>query len=89
MISKIFKIKNKLGIHARPAAEFVKTASRFSSDINVAKNDNRVNGKSIMGILMLEAAHGTEIEVEIDGQDEEEAMEAMTDLIENRQFDEE
>jgi phosphocarrier protein HPr len=89
MISKIFKIKNKLGIHARPAAEFVKTASRFSSDVNVAKNDQRVNGKSIMGLLMLEAAHGTEIEVEIDGKDEQEAMEAMTDLIEIRQFDEE
>jgi phosphocarrier protein len=89
MISKVFKIKNKLGIHARPAAEFVKAASRFKSDINVRKNDNRVNGKSIMGILMLGAACGTEIEVEIDGEDEEQALEALVDLVDKRHFDEE
>jgi len=89
MVKKTFKIKNKLGIHARPAGQFVKTAARFDSAVYVNKNGNEVNGKSIMGILMLEAGYGSEIEVRVEGNDEESAMAALEDLIDQRQFDEE
>jgi phosphocarrier protein len=89
MITKTFKIKNKLGIHARPAGQMVKTASKFSSDVYISKNGNEVNGKSIMGILMLEAGYGSEIVLRLDGDDEFEALQALEDLIDNRQFDEE
>jgi phosphocarrier protein HPr len=89
MVSKVFVIKNKLGIHARPAGQLVKTAARFKSFIYISKNGNEVNGKSIMGVLMLEAACGTKVEIRIQGDDELAAMEAMTDLIDTRQFDEE
>ena len=89
MITKTFKIKNKLGIHARPAGQMVKTASNFSSDVYISKNGNEVNGKSIMGILMLEAGYGSEIVLRLDGDDEFEALQALEELIDNRQFDEE
>ncbi len=89
MIKKSFIIKNKLGIHARPAGQLVKLASRFKSSIYISKNGNEVNAKSIMGVLMLEAAYGSEVVVRVDGEDEFSAVEAITDLIENRKFDEE
>ena len=89
MLQKKFKIKNKLGIHARPAGQFVKTAARYKSAVYVNKNGNEVNGKSIMGILMLEAGFGSEIEVRVDGDDEYSAMSALEELIDKRQFDEE
>ncbi len=88
MIVKAFTVKNRLGIHARPAAKFAQTAGRFQSDVYVKKDDLEVNGKSIMGIMMLAAAHGNVIEVRVDGEDEQEALAALEGLIESG-FDEE
>lgn len=81
--AKTFKIKNKLGLHARAAALFVQAASRFDSEIYVAKNGQEVNGKSIMGILILAAVHGSEINVKVDGSDADAALTALAELIEN------
>ncbi len=87
MVTREFTIKNRLGIHARPAAKLAKTANRFESTIRVTKDGLEVNGKSIMGIMMLAAAQGNVIEIEAEGPDETEAIEALGDLIENK-FDE-
>lgn len=84
MISKTFTISNELGLHARAAAQFVKTANRFRSSINVKKESVSVNGKSIMGVLMLAAAKGTLITVDADGADEDEAIEELGKLIEGK-----
>ena len=81
MIEKSLKITNKHGLHARPAAQFVKIAGKFTSDIKVIKDGLEVNGKSIMGIMMLAAEPGSEIILSINGQDEEEAFNALSDLI--------
>ena len=81
MIKKIFKIQNKYGLHARPAALLVKTSGKFKSDINIAKDGMVANGKSIMGIMTLVAETGSEIEVMINGADEKEAMNAIEELI--------
>ncbi len=89
MIEKRFTIKNKLGIHARPAGQLVKVASHFKSAIYIARNKTEINAKSIMGVLMLEAGHGSEIVIRIDGEDEYSALEAIEELIDKRQFDEE
>jgi phosphocarrier protein HPr len=89
MIEKKFRIKNKLGIHARPAGQLVKVANLFKSSIYISRNRNEVNAKSIMGVLMLEAGFGSEIVVRIDGDDEFSALEALEQLIDKRQFDEE
>ena len=89
MISKTFKIKNKYGIHARPAGQLVKTASRYNSDVYISKNGREVNAKSIMGVLMLEAGYGSEVTVRVQGEDEEAAMAEIEDLIVKRKFDEE
>jgi phosphocarrier protein len=88
MAVREFKIKNRLGIHARPAAELAKIANEFESTIRVMKDGLEVNGKSIMGIMMLAAAQGNVIQVEAEGPDEKEAIRALGDLIENK-FDEE
>ncbi len=82
-----FTIQNKLGIHARPAAQFVKTASRFSSEVRVEKDGEEVDGKSIMGLMMLAAGHGSVINVAADGSDAEAALDALADLI-GRKFEE-
>ncbi len=82
MQSRNFKIVNRLGLHARAAAQFVQTANRFSSDVNLIKGDIEVNGKSIMGILLLAAPQGTEIAVTVDGEDEQQAMDVIAELIE-------
>ncbi len=79
-----FTIKNQLGLHARAAASFVKVANRFSSEIIVSKESTKVNGKSIMGVLMLAAAKGMVINIEAIGDDAEEALEALSNLIENK-----
>ena len=89
MIEKTFSIKNKLGIHARPAGQLVKAATKFKSSIYLSKNGQEVNAKSIMGVLMLEAAFGSTVTVKITGDDEDAALEAITDVIDVRQFDEE
>lgn len=75
-------ITNKLGLHARAAARLVSTASRFSAEIYLEKGDTRVNGKSIMGVMMLAAAQGTRLTLITDGLDEEAAMEALCELVE-------
>jgi phosphocarrier protein len=84
MIEVPVTIVNKLGLHARAAAKFVELASRFSSNIDVERNGRRINGKSIMGVMMLAAAKGSEILLIIDGDDEEQACEQITGLIANR-----
>jgi len=83
MKSRSFIIKNNLGLHARAAAQLVQTANQFTSEVTLFKEDVEVNGKSIMGILLLAAPKGTEISVSIDGPDEEQAMQALTELIED------
>jgi phosphocarrier protein len=82
--TKTFIIKNTLGLHARAAASFVKVANRFQSDIFVLKDGTCVNGKSIMGVLMLAACKGSSIEVSANGHDCAEAIEAIGGLIENK-----
>jgi len=81
MIAKEFTIINKLGIHARPAALIAKTANHFKSSIRVTKDGLEVNGKSIMGIMMLAAAKGNRITISAEGMDEKEAMEALGTLV--------
>lgn len=87
MLRQEITIINKLGLHARAAAKFVSCASAFSSSIKVDHAGQVVDGKSIMSVMMLAAGKGTTLELEIEGSDENEAMEAITELIENR-FDE-
>ncbi len=77
-------ICNKLGLHARAAAKFVATASAFESEIEIEKDSKRVNGKSIMGVMMLAASKGTQIKLYIDGADAEDAMVKLQQLIANR-----
>lgn len=84
MLQQTTNIVNKLGLHARAAAKFVTQASLFDSDINVKRNNQNVNGKSIMGVMMLAAAKGSEIELIINGPDEQQAMQSLLELIENR-----
>ncbi len=81
MITKKLTVLNKLGIHARPAAQFVRTASRFQSDVTVVKDDESVDGKSIMGLMMLAVGCGAVITVSTDGSDETECMEALESLV--------
>jgi phosphocarrier protein len=77
-------IANKNGLHARPAAELVKTASRFQSEITMVRDDLEVNGKSIMGVMMLAAECGAELLVRADGPDAEQAVTAIADLVERK-----
>ncbi len=88
MIQEDITIQNKHGLHARPAAQFVKIAGKFTSDIKVVKDGLEVNGKSIMGIMMLAAEPGSEITIIIDGEDEQDAMNAIKELIENKFYEE-
>jgi phosphocarrier protein HPr len=83
MLQKDFLIINKLGLHARASALFVKTSSRFSSDVKLARDDVEVNGKSIMGIMMLAASKGSSVRLTVDGPDEADAFQTISDLIEN------
>ncbi len=87
-ISRNIEIINKLGLHARAAAQFVQLASSFASHIEIEKDKRRVNGKSIMGVMMLAANKGSEIILYTDGEDEEESMNSLEELINNR-FNEE
>jgi len=77
-------IINKLGMHARASAKFVSLAAEFSAEITLQRNGQQVNGKSIMGIMMLAAVKGAEIELCADGKDEKNAVEALAELINNR-----
>ena len=87
-LTKDFLVPNKLGIHARPAAMFVKTANRFSCDIFVEKDGERVNGKSIMGLMMLAAGPGSKLTVLAEGPDASQAL-AEIEMLMKRKFDEE
>ena len=77
-------IPNKYGLHARPAAEFVKLANRFTSEIWVRKDDVEVSGKSIMGVMMLAAEHGSTIVIRAAGDDSGDALEALESLVASR-----
>jgi phosphocarrier protein HPr len=81
MIKKEIEIINKLGLHARASAKLTQTATRFACEINLSRNGRRVNAKSIMGVMMLAAAKGSQIVIETDGADEADAMKALTELI--------
>jgi phosphocarrier protein len=87
-IEQSFVIMNELGLHARAATRFVQTANRFAAEVEVEKDGQKVNGKSIMGVLMLVAAKGTTITVRSRGEDAQALMSALGSLIRNK-FDEE
>jgi phosphocarrier protein len=82
------QVRNKYGLHARPAAEFVKLANQFKSDIMVTKQDTTVNGKSIMGMMMLAAECGSDIVIRAAGSDAEQALRELVGLVEHK-FNEE
>lgn len=84
VLTREFVIQNQYGMHARPAALFVKAASRFDSDVFVEKDGNRVSGKSIMGMMTLEASFGSRITITIEGPDAEAAMAELQALIESK-----
>lgn len=84
---KMLVVKNKLGVHARPAAMIVRVANRYKAEIFFEKDDEQVNGKSIMGLMMLAAGEGSKIRVTASGDDAKEACEAVEELFE-RKFDE-
>jgi len=86
-VAKEVIVNNKLGIHARPASLFVKTASRFHSNIYVEKDGERVNGKSIMGLMMLAAGRGSRLKLSAEGPDAAKALSELEELI-KRNFDE-
>jgi phosphocarrier protein len=81
MISRDFIISNKLGLHARPSAQLTQAATRFASDIHISRGGRRVNAKSIMGVMMLAAGQGSTVTVEAEGEDAEQALEAIGKLI--------
>jgi phosphocarrier protein len=84
MLKKEIEIINKLGLHARASAKLTQTASRFASEVWIARASRRVNAKSIMGVMMLAASKGTTVELETNGADEAEAMSAMEALINDK-----
>ena len=84
MIEREAEIVNQLGLHARAAAKLVHTAGAFQSRITISRNGEEVDAKSILGIMMMAAAHGSRVTLRCDGNDEEAAMRAVTDLIANR-----
>ncbi len=88
MTEKVFTVHNKLGLHARPAALFVQEAVRFQASIKVVKETFEINGKSVMGLMLLAAECGSKVTIRAEGPDEKEAVEALSKLFERR-FDEE
>ncbi len=81
MTKKKIKVSNKLGLHARPATMLVKEASKYESEIKIIKKTTEVNAKSIMGLLVLAAGKGTDLEIQAEGEDEEQAVEAIAKLF--------
>lgn len=77
-------ISNKLGLHARASAKLTKLAGGFACDVHMSRNGRRINAKSIMGVMMLAAGMGSEVEVEVDGADEEQALGAIVAMIQDR-----
>ena len=88
MIKSSITISNKLGLHARASAKLTKLAGSFASEVHLSRNGRRVNAKSIMGVMLLAAAHGTSVVLRVDGEDEAAAADAVAALFERR-FDEE
>ena len=84
MAERQVQIVNRNGLHGRPAAEIVKAASKFKSDITIVRDDLEVNGKSIMGVMMLAAEYGSTISLRASGPDEEEAVTAIANIISNK-----
>jgi phosphocarrier protein HPr len=84
MKTSVATIVNKLGLHARASAKFVTLASQFKSDVTLGRNGQHANGKSIMGIMMLAAGKGTQVELMVDGDDEDQALAALIELIASR-----
>lgn len=89
MLDRNVTIVNKLGLHARAAAKFVTLASSFASEIKLARNGQQVNGKSIMGVMMLAASKGSEITISASGDDESEAVDRLSELVAQRFGEEE
>ena len=87
MVEREVEIKNKLGLHARAAAKLVHIAARYKSDIKIRKGDEEVDGKSILGILLLAAGRGSTVTLKADGVDERDALDAVENLIDAK-FDE-
>ena len=88
MKETVVNITNKFGLHARPAALLVRTAAKYRSDVFISRDSQVVNGKSIMGVMMLAAENGEELMISANGDDEDEAVKALTDLFE-KTFNEE
>lgn len=84
MIKRTITISNRLGLHARASAKLTKLAGGFSSEVFMSRSGRRVNAKSIMGVMMLAAGLGAEVELEVDGPDEQAAMDALVALIADR-----
>jgi len=84
MVTQEVTIVNKLGLHARPAALLVKTAGKFSSDIIFRKGNLEINGKSIMGVMMLAAEQGAKIIIRVEGSDEKQALKAIVEIFETK-----
>ena len=81
MLQRELEIVNRLGLHARASVKLTQTASRFDAEVWLSRNGKRVNAKSIMGVMMLAAARGTTVLLEVDGPDEASALEVLTDLV--------
>lgn len=84
MVEREIKIVNKLGLHARPSAQLVQTASRFKSEVSITRDDLTINGKSIMGVMMLAAEKGVVLTFRTEGLDENELMDALEEVISSR-----
>jgi phosphocarrier protein len=84
MVEQMVTIKNRAGIHARPAALLVQTASKFKSKISIEKDDDKINGKSIMGIITLGAGYGTNLKIIAEGEDEQDAVDALVHLFDSK-----
>jgi phosphocarrier protein len=84
MAERTVQIVNKNGLHARPAAEIVKTAAKFASNVTIVRDDLEVNGKSIMGVMMLAAEHGATLLLRASGPDEDAALDALAALVASR-----
>ncbi|MBA3888974.1 MAG: HPr family phosphocarrier protein [Gemmatimonadaceae bacterium] len=84
MVERTVTIVNRQGLHARPAAEIVKLTSKFTSEVTLARDDLEVNGKSIMGVMMLAAEQGASLQLRADGPDAEQALDALAALIANK-----
>jgi len=84
MIKSSIRISNRLGLHARASAKLTKLAASFKSEVHLSRNGRRVNAKSIMGVMMLAAGLGSEVEIETEGPDEEAAMAALRELIDTK-----